>query len=68
MFTKYQHIEQLANVRLLCSHCPWQLLVEMMELCPDDEEASSFIVFLFLEWLRVTAWLSVTITTSDSWR
>ena len=36
---------------------PMQLLVDMMELCPNDEEASSFSVFLFMQclptWLRI---------------
>ncbi len=41
----------------LGSRRPTELLAEMMELCPDDEEASCFFVFLFLQhlptWLRV---------------
>jgi len=47
--TKYQRIERLHAVGGLGSRRPMQLLAEMMELCPDDEEASCFFVFLFLQ-------------------
>ncbi len=55
--TKYQRIERLPAVGGLGSHWPTQLLAEMMELCPDDKEASCFFVFLFLQ--RLPAWLRV---------
>ncbi len=44
---KYQRIERLHAVGGLGSRRPSQLLAEMMELCPDEEEASCFFVFLF---------------------
>jgi hypothetical protein len=40
--TKYQLIERLLAVGPLAT----QLLAEVMELCPDDEEASCFFIFL----------------------
>jgi len=47
----------------LGSRWPSQLLAEMMELCPDDEEASCFFVFLFLQ--RLPAWLRVQLEADD---
>jgi hypothetical protein len=47
----------------LGSRRPTQLLAEMMELCPDDEEASCFFVFLFLQ--RLPAWLRVQLAADD---
>jgi hypothetical protein len=55
-FTKYQRIERLLAVSPLGSRRPTQPLVEMMELCLDDEEASCFFIF-YLQ--RLPAWLSV---------
>jgi hypothetical protein len=40
--TKYQLIERLLAVGPLAT----QLLSEVMELCPDDEESSCFFIFL----------------------
>ncbi len=48
--TKYQRIVGGLGIRR-----PSQLLAEMMELCPDVEEASCFFVFLFLQ--RLPDWL-----------
>ncbi len=42
---------------------PSQLLAEMMELCPDDEEASCFFVFFFLQ--RLPAWLRIQLEGDD---
>jgi hypothetical protein len=61
--TKYQRNEQLHAVGGLGSRQPTQLLAEMMELCPDDEEASCFFVFLFLQ--RLPAWLRVQLEADD---
>jgi hypothetical protein len=61
--TKYQRIERLLAVGLLGSRCPSQLLTEMMELCPDDEEASCFFVIFFLQ--RLPAWLRVQLEGDD---
>jgi hypothetical protein len=61
--TKYQRIERLHAVGGLGSRRPTQLLAEMMELYPDDEEASCFFVFLFLQ--RLPAWLSVQLEADD---
>ena len=61
--TKYQRIERLHAVGGLGSRRPTQLLAEMMELCPDDEEASCFFVFLFLQ--RLPAWLRVQLEADD---
>ena len=47
----------------LGSRRPMQLLAEMMELCQDDEEASCFFVFLFLQ--RLPAWLKVQLEVDD---
>jgi hypothetical protein len=55
--TKYHRIERLLAVGPLGSHRPLQLLAEMMELCPDDEEATCFFVFFFLQ--QLPAWLRV---------
>jgi hypothetical protein len=55
--TKYQRIERLLAVGLLGSCRPSQLLAEMMELCPDNEVASCFFVFFFLQ--RLPAWLCI---------
>jgi hypothetical protein len=55
--TKYQRIKRLLAVGPLGSRRPSQLLVEMMELCPDDAEASCFFIFFFLQ--RLPAWLRV---------
>jgi hypothetical protein len=49
--TKCQRIERLLSVGPLGSRRPSQLLAEMMELCHDDEEASCFFVFFFLQLL-----------------
>jgi hypothetical protein len=46
-------IEELHAVGGLGSRRPSQLLAEMMELCPDEEEANCFFVFLFPAWLSV---------------
>ncbi len=54
--TKYQRIERLLAVGSLASRRFTQLLAEMMELCPDDEEASCFFIS-FLQ--RLPAWLRV---------
>jgi hypothetical protein len=43
--TKYQRIEWLHTVGGLGSRRPTQLVAEMMELCPDNEDASYFLVF-----------------------
>jgi hypothetical protein len=51
--TKYQQIERLLAVGPLGSHRPAQLLAEMMELCPDDVEASCFFIFFFLQRLLI---------------
>jgi hypothetical protein len=69
--TKYQRIERLLAVGPLGSRRPSQLLAEMMELCLDDEEASCFFVFFFLQ--RLPAWLRIQLegddrTTSGGWR
>jgi hypothetical protein len=61
--TKYQRIERLHAVGGLGSCQPSQLLAEMMEICPDDKEASCFFVFLFLQCL--TAWLRVQLEGDD---
>jgi uncharacterized membrane protein len=61
--TKYQRIERLHVVGGLGSRWPMQLLAEMMELCPDDEEASCFFVFLFLQ--HLPAWLRVQLEADD---
>jgi hypothetical protein len=61
--TKYQRIERLLAVGPLGSRRPSQLLVEMMELCPDDEEASRFFVFFFLQ--RLPAWLRIQLEGED---
>ncbi len=42
--TKYQRIEWLHAVGVLGSRLT-QLLAEMMELCPDNEDASYFLIF-----------------------
>ncbi len=42
---------------------PSQLLAEMMELCPDDEEASCFFVFFFLQ--RLPAGLRIQLEGDD---
>ncbi len=47
----------------LGSHRLTELLAEMMELCPDDEEASCFFVFLFLQ--HLPAWLRVQLEADD---
>ncbi len=47
----------------LGSRRPSQLLAEMMELCPDDEEASCFFMFFFLQ--RLPAWLSIELEGDD---
>ncbi len=61
--TKYQRIERMHAVGGLGSRRPTQLLAEMMELCPDDEEASCFFEFLFLQ--RLPAWLRVQLEADD---
>jgi hypothetical protein len=61
--TKYQRIERLLAVGPLGSRRPSQLLAEMMELCPDDEEASCFFVFFFLQ--RLPAWLRIQLEGDD---
>jgi hypothetical protein len=61
--TKYQRIERLLAVSLLGSRRPTQLLAEMIDLCPDDTEASCFFVFFFLQWLP--AWLRVQLEGDD---
>jgi hypothetical protein len=61
--TKYQRIERLLAVGPLGSRRPSQLLAEMMELCPDDEEASCFFMFFFLQ--RLSAWLSIQLEGAD---
>jgi hypothetical protein len=69
--TKYQRIERLLAVGSLGSRCPSQLLAEMMELCPDDKEASCFFVFFFLQRLPpgcASSWKAKTRTTSGGWR
>jgi hypothetical protein len=66
--TKYQRIERLLAVGPLGSRRPSQLLAEMMELCPDDEEASCFFMF-FLQ--RLPAWLRIQLegdNQDDIWR
>ncbi len=57
--TKYQLIERLLAVGPLAT----QLLAEVMELCPDDEEASCFFVFFFLQ--RLPAWLRIQLEGDD---
>jgi hypothetical protein len=61
--TKYQRIERLLAFGPLGSRRPSQLLAEMMELCPDDEEASCFFVFFFLQ--RLPAWLCLQLEGDD---
>ena len=61
--TKYQRIERLLAVGPLGSRRPSQLLAEMMELCPDDEAASCFFVFFFLQ--RLPAWLRIQLEGDD---
>jgi hypothetical protein len=61
--TKYQRIERLLAVGPLGSRRPSQLLAEMMELCPDDEEASCFFVFFFLQ--RLPAWQRIQLESDD---
>jgi hypothetical protein len=61
--TKYQRIKRLLAVSLLGGRRPSQLLAEMMELCPDDEEASCFFVFFVLQCLP--AWLRVQLEGDD---
>jgi hypothetical protein len=61
--TKYQLIERLLAVGPLGSLRPSQLLAEMMELCPDDEEASCFFVFFFLQ--RLPAGLRIQLEGDD---
>jgi hypothetical protein len=61
--TKYQRIERLLAVGPLGSRRPSQLLAEMMELCPDDEEASCFFIFFFLQ--RLPVWLRVQLEGDD---
>jgi hypothetical protein len=47
--TKYQRIERLLAVGALGRRCPTQLLELLLELCPDDEEASCFFIFFVLQ-------------------
>jgi hypothetical protein len=61
--TKYKRIERLLAVGPLGSRRPSQLLAEMMELCPDDEVASCFFVFFFLQ--RLPAWLCIQLEGDD---
>ncbi len=61
--TKYQWIERLLAMGLLGSCHPTQLLAEIIELCPDDEEASCFFAFFFLH--RLTSWLRVQLEGDD---
>ncbi len=61
--TKYQRIKRLLAVGLLSSCRPSQLLAEMMELCPDDKEASCFFMFFFLQ--RLPTWLSIQLEGDD---
>ena len=61
--TKYQRIEKLDALGSLGSRRPSQLLAEMMEVCPDDEENSCFFVFFFLK--RLPAWLRVLLEGDD---
>ncbi len=61
--TMYQRIERLLAIGPLGSRRPSQLLAEMMELCPDDEEASCFFIFFFLQ--RLPAWLRVQLGGND---
>ncbi len=61
--TKYKRIERLLAVGPLGSHRPSQLLAGMMELCPDDVEASCFFVFFFLQ--RLPAWLRIQLEGDD---
>jgi hypothetical protein len=61
--TKYQRIERLLAIGPLGSSRPSQLLAEMMELCPDDEAASCFFVFFFLQ--RLPAWLRIQLEGED---
>jgi hypothetical protein len=61
--TKYQRIEWLLAMGLLGSCRPTQLLAEIMELCPDDEEASCFFAFFFLH--RLPSWLRVQLEGDD---
>jgi hypothetical protein len=48
--TKYQRIERLLAVGPLGSRCPSKLLAEMMELCPDDEEAATAASICWNHW------------------
>jgi hypothetical protein len=50
-----RRIERLLAMGLLGSCRHTQLLVEIMELCPDDEEANCFFAFFFLQ--RLPSWL-----------
>jgi hypothetical protein len=61
--TKYLRIKRLHAVGGLGSRRPSQLLAEMMELCPNDKEASCLFVFLFLQ--RLPAWLRVQLESDD---
>jgi hypothetical protein len=69
--TKYQRIERLLAVGPLGSHRPSQLLAEITELCPDDEEASCFFVFFSYSGSLpgyVYSWKATTRTTSGGCR
>jgi hypothetical protein len=61
--TKYQRIERLLAGRPAGQPRPSQLVVEMMELCPDDKEASCFFVFFFLQ--QLPAWLHLQLEGDD---
>jgi hypothetical protein len=63
ILTKYQRIKRLLAVGPLGSRRPSQLLVEMVELCHDDEEASCFFVVFFLQ--RLPSWLHIQLEGDD---
>ncbi len=62
--TNYQRIERLFAVGPLGS----RHLAEIMELYPDNEEASCFLVFLFKQILPAWFRVQMTRTISGSWR
>ncbi len=61
--TSYQRIERLLAMDALGSRKPTQLLAEMLELCPDEEEDSMFFTFLFLQ--RLPSWLRIMLETDE---